>query len=57
MKHGPYHDCAMCKIAKSVGMIKKPKDEKGHLCTCGSGKNYENCHGADQASHEGHSHS
>lgn len=50
-KHGPYHNCAMCSMAKKVGMMKTPKDEPGHLCTCGSGRNYEDCHGKGQTEH------
>lgn len=31
MSHGPHHDCLMCGMAKTVGMMEKhPKD-----CKCG----------------------
>lgn len=45
MKHGTNCGCGMCKIGKAVGMIKKPENQANHACTCGSGKNHEDCHG------------
>jgi len=55
-KHGPYHNCTICKMAKTVGMMETPKDEQGHLCTCGSHKKYEDCHGEMKHEHEHHDH-
>ena len=46
MKHGTNCDCGVCKIGKTIGMIKKPSNT--NLCSCGSGKKHEDCHGKEQ---------